>query len=185
MPPPKTETASAKEAVSSAQSHGSAIALDDDLAVAVVIAVAIAAATDHDGVVAITILAFTNHFAVAVTVAMTGTDGDADTRRANTNSEFFRTRRHRNGNRGHCDGSHYHMLHHRLLLLDSVIGNAIREQIDRSASTFRIMRSGPMSSQAHAKPECNDDHREHDRRPHRGYQLLRTAAAGRVVGDVV
>jgi hypothetical protein len=79
-----------------------------------------------------------DHFTVAI--AMTVTDGNANTRGANTDPDFFRTGRHRNGNRGNCDGSHYHMLDHRLLLLDEIISDSIRGNVGGSVVKTPIMR---------------------------------------------
>src|SRR5882757_3815731 len=42
-----------------------------------------------------------------------------------------------------------------------------------------------MNSHAHAKPDRDGDHREHDHRPDRRHDTLRTAAARRVVGGMV
>jgi hypothetical protein len=63
---------------------------------------------------------------------MAVTDGNANTRGANTDPDFFRTGRHRNRNPSHRDGSHYHMLDHRLLLLDETISDAIRGTVNGS-----------------------------------------------------
>ena len=49
---------------------------------------------------------------------MTVADGNADTHRADSNADFFCTRRHRNGYRGYRDGSHYKTLDHRMLLFE-------------------------------------------------------------------
>jgi hypothetical protein len=80
--------------------------------VTIVIAVVIAVSTDHHGIVAIPRLALANHFTVAI--AMTVADGNANTRRANSNADFFRARRHRNRYSGYRDGSHYKTLDHRI-----------------------------------------------------------------------
>jgi hypothetical protein len=73
-------------------------------------------APDHDSIVAIPIPALADHFpvAIAITVAVTGTHGNA--RRANTDTDFFSTRRHCKRNSGHRDGSHNKMLDHRMFL---------------------------------------------------------------------
>jgi hypothetical protein len=82
--------------------------------VTIVIAVVIAVSTDHHGIVAIPRLALANHFTVAIAIAMTVADGNANTRRANSNADFFRARRHRNRYSGYRDGSHYKTLDHRI-----------------------------------------------------------------------
>jgi hypothetical protein len=71
-------------------------------------------ALDYDGLVpiAIAVLTLPDHLSVAIAVAMTGTNRHADTRRTNANPDFFRTRRHRNGNSNHRDGSYNKTLHH-------------------------------------------------------------------------
>jgi hypothetical protein len=85
-----------------------AIALDDDLAITVVIAVTIMTAPDHNSIVAIPILALADHFTVAITitVAMPVADGNTDATRANTDADFFSSRRHCERNSSHRDGSY-------------------------------------------------------------------------------
>jgi hypothetical protein len=126
------------------QSPGSAIAVDDHrLAVTIVIAVPMIVAWAHDNrfaTVTIAVFPLADHFAVAITVAMTIANGDANARRANTDTDFFRTRRHCNGNPGHRDGSHYDMLDHRLLLLDEIISDASREFVNCSIARISIVR---------------------------------------------
>jgi hypothetical protein len=92
------------------------VTVDDDLAVTIVVAVV--TTLDHDGLVAvaITVLSLTDHFTVANTIALATAHGNANTCPANADTEFFRTRRHRDGNSSHRDGSHYKMLNHRMFL---------------------------------------------------------------------
>jgi hypothetical protein len=113
----------------SIRSVPSALALDDDPAVTIIVTVAIAASPDHHCIVAISILTLADHFAVAVAVAMTGANGNAGASRAHTHTDadIFRTRRHRNGNSGHRDGSHYKTLDHRMLLSTNLPGSNSRE----------------------------------------------------------
>jgi hypothetical protein len=99
------------------QANLSAVAIDDNrLPVAIV--VVIPAPLDHDRLVSVTVITLADHFTVTVAVAMTGADGHTDAcgTDANAHTDFFRTRRHRNGNSSHHDGSHYESLDHRMFL---------------------------------------------------------------------
>jgi hypothetical protein len=66
---------------------------------------------DHDGVV-IPVVTLPDNVTIVIPigVTMTGSDGHAD--RANTDSDFFRTSRHRNANCGRCDGYYCKTLDH-------------------------------------------------------------------------
>jgi hypothetical protein len=71
------------------------------------VAVAIVTLPDHDSIIAIPML--TDDITIAITIAitvMTVADGNAHANRANTNAYFFSTRRHRQRNSSHRDGSH-------------------------------------------------------------------------------
>jgi hypothetical protein len=97
-------------------------ALDDDLAVTIVIAVVVATSPDHNGIVTVAIFTLADHFTVPIAIAMTATHGDANAGGANTDTDFFRTRRHCNGNAGQRDGSYYKTLDHRMLLSMNLSG---------------------------------------------------------------
>jgi predicted ATPase len=73
---------------------------------------------DHDSFIAIAVFTLTDHFPIAVAITMAATNGNAYARRADSNAypDIFRTRRHRNRNSSHRDGSHHNTLDHLLLL---------------------------------------------------------------------
>jgi hypothetical protein len=98
-------------------------ALDDDLAVTIVIAVVVSTSPDYNGIVTVAIFTLADHFTVAIAVAMTATHGYADAGGTHTDTDLFRTRRHRNGNAGQRDGSYYKTLDHRMLLSMDLSGN--------------------------------------------------------------
>src|SRR5438105_2638696 len=100
----------------------------------VVITVAIPTPPDHNSIVTIPIFALTDNFAIAVAVTMTATDGDADAIRTDTDADFLSTRRHRNGNSGHCDGGHHKTLDHRMLL-SLISAEPIHRYLKRSGGT--------------------------------------------------
>ena len=76
----------------------------------------IAATLDYDSLAAITVFTLTDDLTVTVMVTMTGTNGHTDACGTNTNTNFFRAGRHRNGNSSHRDGSHCKSLDHHFFL---------------------------------------------------------------------
>jgi hypothetical protein len=66
---------------------------------------------DHDSIVTIPVVTLANNFTIAIPIPIvTGSDGYAD--RTDTDSNFFRTGRHRKGYSGNSNRSHYKTLDH-------------------------------------------------------------------------
>jgi hypothetical protein len=87
------------------------LAVDDNrLSVVVHIPITIAS-LDHD-TVAIPVVTLADNVTIAIPIAVTMTVSDGDADRADTDSDFFRTSRHRDANCGRCDSYYCKTLDH-------------------------------------------------------------------------
>jgi ABC-type transport system involved in Fe-S cluster assembly fused permease/ATPase subunit len=85
---------------------------DNALSVVVHIPVVIVTLLDHNGIVAIAVVTVADYItvAIAISIAMARSNGHAD--RANTDSNFIRTGRHRESDSGCCDGYYCQTIDH-------------------------------------------------------------------------